>query len=152
MVSREKSGRHQPRAPKQKFKKSIGDRLFDGFNAVSYTHLDVYKRQALLTIWGPDESTVLFDYAWREWSGLIGQYYAERWKLFFGYLQGILERDEEYVELGLPQAIGRESWRANAFYEKLADFELSFICGKKRFEECSADYGLIDRMTEKYFS
>ena len=34
MVSREKSGRHQPRAPKQKFKKSMGDRLFDGFNVL----------------------------------------------------------------------------------------------------------------------
>lgn len=137
--------------PEYRFRTWVSDAVSWGSNAEEQELLE-YNATALLTIWGPDESTVLFDYAWREWSGLIGQYYAERWKLFFGYLQGILERDEEYVELGLPQAIGRESWRANAFYEKLADFELSFICGKKRFEECSADYGLIDRMTEKYFS
>lgn len=111
-----------------------------------------YNATALLTIWGPDESTIIFDYAWREWSGLIGQYYAKRWEMFFNYLQGILERDEEYVELGIPQAFGREAWRANEFYNKLADFEVEWICSRKQFEESSADYQLIGELVEKYFT
>ena len=110
-----------------------------------------YNATALLTIWGPDESTVLFDYAWREWSGLIGQYYARRWELFWQHLLGILGRDEEYVELGLPQAVGREAWRANAFYDHLADVELDWIYNEKQFAQGGGDYRLVAQLVEKYF-
>lgn len=37
----------------------------------------------LLTTWVENPDTDLADYANREWNGLLGQYYAARWKAFF---------------------------------------------------------------------
>lgn len=37
----------------------------------------------ILTTWVENPQTDLADYANREWNGLIGRYYAPRWKLFF---------------------------------------------------------------------
>lgn len=36
-----------------------------------------------ITIWGPyDPNTNLHDYAFKEWGGLLGSLYLDRWKLF----------------------------------------------------------------------
>lgn len=41
--------------------------------------------RTLLTLWGDvrGEEVSLHDYAWREWSGLIGEYYKKRWAIFY---------------------------------------------------------------------
>lgn len=94
-----------------------------------------YNATALVTIWGPDENPEIFDYAWREWSGLISQYYKPRWAKFFAMLSDCLDKDIEYAEEDLPLVYGREAWRANAFYDKLADWEVSWIHSKKVFNK-----------------
>lgn len=38
----------------------------------------------LITLWGPEGN--ILDYARRTWSGLIKDYYAPRWSLFFSQL------------------------------------------------------------------
>ena len=38
-----------------------------------------------ITMWGPHEN--IDDYASKEWSGLVGDYYLQRWKLFFKYAE-----------------------------------------------------------------
>lgn len=40
---------------------------------------------ALITLWGPAEEPIIFDYAWREWSGLMQQFYGMRWRMFFAF-------------------------------------------------------------------
>ncbi len=82
---------------------------------------------ALVTIWGADGDPVIFDYSWREWSGLISGYYLPRWQKFYAMLQQHLDQGTEYNEDGLPQVYGREAFRANEFYTQLADWELSFV-------------------------
>ena len=79
----------------------------------------------LVTIWGPDEPEI-FDYAWREWSGLIRRFYLPRWRRFLDMLRARLERGDPYDEQGLEQVYGREAFRANGFYDSLADFEREF--------------------------
>ena len=37
-----------------------------------------------VTLWGPDGQ--ILDYAAKQWSGLISQYYGKRWELFFDTL------------------------------------------------------------------
>ena len=48
---------------------------------------DLYERNArsLITWWG---GPFLFDYAAREWSGLIADFHAERWRLWFAWRDG----------------------------------------------------------------
>ena len=50
-------------------------------------------------------------------------------------LSDCLNKDIEYVEEGLPLVYGREAWRANAFYNELADWEVSWIRNKKVFNK-----------------
>ncbi|MET8756080.1 alpha-N-acetylglucosaminidase, partial [Streptomyces sp. NPDC004667] len=54
-----------------------------------------YDARSILTVWGrrgTSEGGFLHDYANREWSGLLGEFYAGRWKLYFGTLEKALVR------------------------------------------------------------
>lgn len=44
-----------------------------------------YNARALITTWSA-ENSALVDYAHREWSGLLRDYYAPRWKTFFDWM------------------------------------------------------------------
>lgn len=51
--------------------------------------------RTLITLWGDvrSEDAVLHDYAWREWCGLIGEYYKNRWAIFYPEAIKILENN-----------------------------------------------------------
>lgn len=104
---------------------------------------DLLEKDAtsLVTIWGADGDPVIFDYSWREWAGLIGQFYAVRWQKFYAMLQQHLDDGTPYVEDGLPQVYGRETFRANDFYSALGDWELQFVgtSGKTRYPIAQGD-------------
>ena len=44
-----------------------------------------WNARTLLTLWGDirGNTAQLHDYAWREWSGLIKEYYYKRWQMFY---------------------------------------------------------------------
>ncbi len=69
---------------------------------------DYYERQArtILSIWG---GPVLNDYANRMWGGLVGDYYAKRWNLFFDAVIKAVKEGKEFDE--------------KAFGEELSKFE-----------------------------
>lgn len=104
-----------------------------------------YCAGVLLTIWGPEDKPKIFDYAWREWSGLIGGFYKRRWEIFFDYLNGILESGKEYYEDILPLIHGRESFRANECYDKITDFEINWLHEKKSFSDRELDFNATVR-------
>lgn len=89
----------------------------------------LYTKNAamLVTLWGPEDDPSIFDYSWREWSGLIRAYYLPRWRQFHMFLEQTLAKGETYSEEGLPQVYGRESWRAHAFYADLAEWETAWL-------------------------
>jgi alpha-N-acetylglucosaminidase len=64
---------------------------------------DYYERQArtILSIWG---GPVLNDYANRMWGGLVGDYYAKRWNLFFEAVIQAVKEGKEFDE----KAFGKE--------------------------------------------
>lgn len=43
-----------------------------------------YNARNQITLWGPEGE--IQDYASRQWSGLVGDYYAHRWQMFVDYL------------------------------------------------------------------
>ena len=90
---------------------------------------DLLERDAtaLVTVWGADGDPLIFDYSWREWCGLIGNYYRARWEMFYDMLKTHLDEGSEYVEEGLKMTHGREAFRANDFYSRLGDWELEFV-------------------------
>ena len=92
-----------------------------------------YNASMLKTIWGPEQKPLLFDYAWSEWSGLIKQYYYMRWKSFFDMLSIRLKSNTTYSEKNAPSVLSQKAFRANDFYDNLADKELEWIKNIKKF-------------------
>ncbi len=95
---------------------------------------ELFARNAaqLLTLWGPaplsdpsGTNAPIYDYAWREWSGLIGGFYLPRWDKFHAMLAQSIDKGD-YRD---PDARvhGREALRANAFYSELVDWEIGFV-------------------------
>lgn len=108
---------------------------------------------SLVTVWGADGDPLIFDYSWREWSGLISGYYLPRWQKFYTMLQKHLDAGTDYVENGLKQTHGRESFRANDFYNSLGDWELNFVntSNKARTPVTAGDeIETANRMYQKY--
>lgn len=97
---------------------------------------DLFERDAttIFTIWGADGDPLIFDYGWKEWAGLIEGYYLPRWRMFYDMLADSLRAGRTYSERGLRLTHGREAFRANAFYQQLADWELAYAhrTGKAR--------------------
>ncbi|MEV4116057.1 alpha-N-acetylglucosaminidase C-terminal domain-containing protein [Nonomuraea sp. NPDC049695] len=62
--------------------------------------------KSLVTLWAT--GTDLQDYARREMNGLVGQYYAKRWQLFFDSLKAALGAGKEYPDPIDWQAVARE--------------------------------------------
>ncbi len=71
----------------------------------------------------------IYDYAWKEWSGLIRDYYLPRWQRFHAALREALAEGREWVpeSKARPQDYGRPALRATPFLDALADWEDAFI-------------------------
>lgn len=110
---------------------------------------------ALVTYWGftPGYTCRQFDYSWREWAGLIRRYYYARWKMFYTMLAESLQNGKPYSEEGIPLSHGREAFRANDFYDQLADWEIAFVATPKTDIDPSPkgdEIELATRMFHKY--
>lgn len=92
--------------------------------------IKLYDKNAsiLLTLWGPEEKPyVNFDYAWREWSGLIREFYIPRWQKFHSLLANHLETGKPYSEDGIKRSCDRPSWRSTEFFTELAAWETQWV-------------------------
>jgi alpha-N-acetylglucosaminidase len=95
-----------------------------------------YNASMHVTQWGGQpEAEVLFDYGWKEWSGLTREYYLPRWEKFYAMLRDCLVTGKKYDEAAVPMRNGRQSLRANEFYSQLADWETEWITTPKKYGE-----------------
>ena len=122
-----------------KRKVKLANQLFDDVDALLNTHpafmlgpwienarawgtteeeKDYYERQArtLLTIWG---GPILNDYANRMWGGLVKDYYAHRWNLFFDAVIKAVKEGKEFDE--------------KAFGEELSKFEYNWTLSHTKY-------------------
>lgn len=98
---------------------------------------DQYEEAArrLITIWGTTApNALLFDYAHKQWAGLLKGFYKVRWQKFFDYLQQQpAEENKRYREKRLNKSYDRPSNIANDFFAKLAEWEESWIHEKEAY-------------------
>ncbi len=81
-----------------------------------------------ITIWGPVANSVNYDYAWKEWGGLIGTYYAKRWQSFFERLAyEFPKRGKRFSTTTRKQHCERNIYRGNQFYKNYAEFERKWL-------------------------
>ncbi len=109
-----------------------------------------YNARMQITIWGNEENSLLFDYAWKEWAGLIGSYHAVRWQKFFDMLREKLAKGEDYDEDALPVFENRIVWHASEFYTKLADFEGQWAHDTTPIPLNIPDASYVMKLVDKY--
>ena len=98
-------------------------------NSCCEKHKEIFRKNevALHTIWGPFENIELFDYAWKEWSGLVKDYYLPRWKMFFDILKQDFMTDGSHISDTPFNHNERNDYDTTEFQKKLRDFEFGFI-------------------------
>ncbi len=81
----------------------------------------------LLTIWGPVNRTVNYDYAWKEWGGLIKTYYSKRWQSFFEQLAIEFPKRKKFSTVTKKQFNDRNTYLGDSFYKSYAEFERKWL-------------------------
>lgn len=112
----------------QNFDKWISDARSWGTTDDEKDLLEKYAT-ALVTLWGYTDGYECkqFDYSWREWAGLIRRYYYQRWKMFYDMIESKAENGRKYTGKDVKMSIGREAFKGNEFYYKLANWEINFV-------------------------
>ena len=91
--------------------------------------------RTLLTQWGDINGTTyaLYDYAWREWSGLIKEYYYVRWSKFYEKAIYCLEHKRIFFIRNGNEYVGRMKYRSYKFGRELNEFELKWLREYKEY-------------------
>jgi alpha-N-acetylglucosaminidase len=69
-----------------------------------------WNARALVTVWGRDQKSMLRDYARKEWGGLLKDFYAYRWQVFFDELMTCVKAARDYEDAPFQQKL--RSWEA----------------------------------------
>lgn len=82
---------------------------------------------AQVTLWGPIVNPVNYDYAWKEWGGLIGTYYSKRWQSFYEKLAFEFTHRGKYSTDTKKQPNDRNEYLGSQFYKSFSDFEKKWL-------------------------
>lgn len=98
---------------------------------------DLYEQNAknLITLWG-DKDAILHEYACRQWSGLLNDFYKPRWLQFFAALKLDIQ--------------GKKIWDAKAFAQQIKTWEWQWVNNRKDYPSV-ADGNAVER-AKKIFS
>ncbi len=69
-----------------------------------------WNARNLITLWGSRDS-ILHEYAYRQWSGLIGGFYMKRWEMFLERLEDSLKADKPFDAAAFEREI--RAWEEN---------------------------------------
>lgn len=112
--------------------------------------------RAQVTLWGDiDGDDVLFDYAWKEWHGLISDYYRPRWEMFYSAAIKASESGERVKTTSLKNFFGRPKWKSTPFYTKLSEFERSWVDSYNEVKSRPTDinpFERVGRIIKKYWA
>lgn len=87
-----------------------------------------FNARTLITLWGDVYGeNMLYDYSWREWSGLIGEFYFVRWKMFYDEVISQLEKGRHVDVLCTADFVKRKNYIKADFGKRLNDFENKWI-------------------------
>lgn len=86
-----------------------------------------------ITLWGDidGDTTELFDYAWKEWSGLIKGYYYPRWEIFYNSIIDDVTHHRFHIQ-HKDGWVQRNSYRKSKVGKEIEKFEQGWI---RKYEE-----------------
>ncbi len=79
------------------------------------------------TIWGPFDRSVLYDTAWCEWGGMIKDFYAQRWFMYFRTLAAYFDKPKKLKDFSRKQPLDRNEYRGSYQQKRTAIFENNFL-------------------------
>lgn len=82
---------------------------------------------ALVTVWGPIQNAVNYDYAWKEWAGLLNSYYLPRWRLLFEKLALAFPQKKLISTNTKTRPNGRDTYQGSSYHKQLAKIETDFL-------------------------
>ena len=90
--------------------------------------------RTLITLWGDmNDTNILHDYAWREWSGLVGEFYFTRWQMFYNDSIAALEQGVEFKVHCTEDFAGRAKYIESLFGRSIFDFEKQWVHTYKEY-------------------
>ncbi len=111
----------------------IGDSHRLAADETERKYFDLNAR-TLITLWGNmDDTNILHDYAWREWSGLIGEYYYTRWQMFYDASVSALKQGREFKVHCTEDFSARAKYIHDPFGRRLFDFEKEWVNTYKEY-------------------
>lgn len=92
--------------------------------------------RALITSWGDINGSTynLYDYSWREWNGLIKEYYYKRWSFFYEHALTLLKQNKKFVIKSGNGYAKRKHYLSYEFGRELNKFELSWLRKYSEYE------------------
>ncbi len=81
----------------------------------------------LHTIWGPFNHSILYDTVWNEWGGLVKDYYAGRWHMYYRSLAAYFDHPKKLKDNSKKQPLDRNEYNGSYQAKRLALFENDFL-------------------------
>lgn len=79
------------------------------------------------TIWGPFDRSILYDTAWCEWGGMVKDFYAQRWFMYFRALAAYFDNPKKLKDFSKKQPLDRHEYNKSYQHKRLAAFENNFL-------------------------
>lgn len=95
-----------------------------------------FNARVQITLWGDIDGNTsqLFDYAWKEWSGLIKGYYYPRWQIFYDSVIDAVKHHKFMIH-HKDAWVQRNTYRSSKVGKKIEKFEQAWI---REYQECEA--------------
>lgn len=80
-----------------------------------------------LTIYGPIKNSRIFDTNWREWGGMVGHFYLNRWYKYFKMLAAYFDKPKKLKDISKHQFYERNAFADTLLAKRLEYFETEWI-------------------------
>lgn len=96
-----------------------------------------YNARLLITSWGDirSDTSQLYDYAWREWSGMIKEYYYVRWQMFYSDVIKRMEKGKRLKYKKCDNYYSRRNYKKFSFGKELDKFEQKWFTVYSEYPE-----------------
>ena len=79
------------------------------------------------TVWGPLDHSVLYDTAWTEIGGMVKDFYAQRWFMYFRALAAYFDNPKKLKDYSKKQPLDRNEYNGSYQQKRHSQFENNFL-------------------------
>ncbi len=79
------------------------------------------------TIYGPLKNSQLYDTNWREWGGMVKDFYLKRWYIFFRMMASYFDKPKKFKDISKRQVNGRNEYADTLLSKRLEYMENEWI-------------------------